>query len=71
MTWKIFDRKVWFKMLCGDLPEANAKVFDPKEIAAIVCGTLLAIILAVKGDLETAKTLGIALIFFAIGRSAP
>jgi len=44
-------------------------VFDVREILAIVLGFILAMALISAGDLETGRTLALALVFYGIGRS--
>lgn len=44
---------------------------DPRELLALTFGFIITLVLILKGDLETGKTIALALIFYGIGRSVP
>lgn len=43
--------------------------FDIREVLAMLLGFFIVIALVASGDLETGKTVALALVFFGIGRS--
>lgn len=45
-------------------------VFEIRELIAMVLGFLLAYVLVSVGEVETGKTIALALTFYGIGRSA-
>jgi len=73
---RLIDRPKTLKLLSAIMGEKEAlKIYetkvDPRELIALAFGFILALVLILKGDLETGKTIALALIFYGIGRSVP
>jgi len=71
---KWVDRTKWIRLRLSGASEQAADAMshvDPRELLSIGLGFALALALIAKGDLETGKTIALALIFFGIGRSVP
>jgi len=73
---RLIDRPKTLKFLATVMGEKEAlKIYetkvDPRELIALTFGFILAVVLILKGDLETGKTIALALIFYGIGRSVP
>jgi len=76
LRWRLIDRPKTMKFLFDtELSEEAVKVLerkvDPRELLALTFGFIITLALIFKGDLETGKTIALALIFYGIGRSVP
>jgi hypothetical protein len=75
LRWRLIDRPKTLKFLIETMNEEALKVLerkvDPRELLALTFGFIITIVLILKGDLETGKTIALALIFYGIGRSVP
>jgi len=76
LRWRLIDRPKTLKFLFATIKEeemlkALERKVDPRELLALTFGFIITLALIFKGDLETGKTIALALIFYGIGRSVP
>jgi len=76
LKWRFIDRPKTIRFLFETIKDEEAlkvleRKVDPRELLALTFGFIITIALILKGDLETGKTIALALIFYGIGRSIP
>lgn len=74
MGIKLVDRVKWLRLRLSGASESVADAtahIDPREVLGMSFGFVLGLVLIAYGDMETGKTLALALVFFGIGRSVP